>query len=297
MRPREIKNKIGLTQNILGVTQALELIAAVKMKKAMKSAIVSRPFAKKVFSLLKGLSQYQKFSKQESFYFEPGEGKKFLALVISSDRGFCGLYNKNILKFAEQEIREFNAAGEVEIVAVGKKTVTHFKKKNYELKNEFLGAEDYKEFEKSKKLAELLFNYYLRGEYQKIYFYYTHYINPFLQLPLRIQILPLDEKQIRETLKDIGDESPLEKGLDYTFEPSFHAIIDELVLQLVEFEIHHAVLEAQASEHAARMMAMKRAMDNAKEIIKNLTMEYNKARQAQITAEVSEITSAKEVTI
>lgn len=297
MRLRELKNKINLTQNIFGVTQALELISAVKMKRTMKLALGSRPFARKVVGILKRLSQYQKISGIESLYFKIKEAKKILVLVLSSDRGFCGSYNKNILRLAEQEIGDLKKEAEIEIIALGKKTGNYFKKKNYKLRAEFFDVEEYEKFEKAKALANLLFSYYQKGEYQKIYFYCTHYFTPFFQLPRRIQILPLEEEKFEEMLKKIAGESIAQDRLDYIFEPSFKEIVGQLVLQLMEFEIYHAILEAQASEHASRMMAMKRAMDNAKEIIKDLTLEYNKARQAQITAEVLEITSAKEATV
>lgn len=297
MRLREIKNKINLTQNIFGVTQALELISAVKMKRAVKSALGSRPFARKVVALLIRLCQYEQSLKMEPLYCQSRKTKKILALVMSSDRGFCGLYNKNILKFAEQEIKGFEKEGEVEIMAMGKKTVNYFKKRNYALKDVLLGVDGYENFEKVKPLADLLFKYYLQDEYQKIYFYCTHYFSPFFQLPRKIQILPLDTKKLEEMLEKLAGESFTQNQYDYIFEPSFKEIVGQLVLQLIEAEIYHAILEAQASEHASRMMAMKRAMDNAKEIIKDLTLEYNKARQAQITAEVLEITSAKEATI
>ncbi len=311
MRPRELKNKINLTQNILGVTQALELISAVKMKKAIKLALGSRPFARKVISILIKLSREQKALGIESLYFKPKEpegAEKILVLVMASDRGFCGLYNKNILKFAEQEIRELKKEGEVdpvrsgasngvEIIALGKKAVDYFKKRSYKIKSEFLGAENYGKLENSRALTELIFNYYKKAEYQKIYFYCTHYSNPFFQPPRKIQILPLDAEKLEEMLKKLAGESVAENKAGYIFEPSFKEIVGQMVLQLMEFEIYHAILEALASEHTSRMFAMKRAMDNAKEIIKGLTLQYNKARQAQITAEVSEITSAKEATV
>lgn len=299
MRPRELKNKINLTQNILGVTQALELISAVKMKKALKLALGSRPFARKVISILIKLSREQKTSGIESLYFKPEEhkgAKKILVLVMASDRGFCGLYNKNILKLAEQEIKELKKEGEIEIIALGKKAVDYFKKRNYKIKDEFFGAEDYGKFENSKVLTQLLFRYYKEGEYREIYFYCTHYSSPFFQPPRKIQILPLDAEKLEEMLKKFAGESVAESKIEYIFEPSFKEIVGQLVLQLMEFEIEHAILEALASEHVSRMFAMKRAMDNAKEIIKGLTLQYNKARQAQITAEVLEITSAKEAT-
>lgn len=297
MRLPEIKNKIGLTQSIFGVTKALELVSAVKMKRATKLALGSRPFARKVVGILKRLSEYEESSKEVPFYFVPAEGKKILAVVIGSNKGFCGLYNKNILKFAEKEVVEFKKEAEVEIMAIGKKTINYFKKKNFHIRAEFLEVEDYEKFEKVKPLAALLFKYYREGEYQKILLYGTHYFNPFFQVPRKIQVLPLKKAVFAEMLEKLAGESVVEKRCEYIFEPSLKEIIEQLVLRLIEFEIYHAILEANASEHASRMMAMKRAMDNAKEIIKDLTLEYNKSRQAQITAEVCEITSAKEATI
>jgi len=314
MRLREVKNKINLTQNIFGVTQALELISAVKMKRAVKSALASRPFARKVVEILIRLGEYQKFFETKSLYFQTKKVnplysspsreprlsngvKKILAIVLASDRGFCGLYNKNILKFAEEEIEELKKEGEVEIITLGKKAINFFKKKNEKIKAEILGVEKYEKFEAVKLLVEPLFRYFQQDEYQKICFFGTHYFSPFFQLPRKIQILPLDVKKLEEMLKKLTGQSLAKNQYNYIFEPSYKEIVSQLILQLIETEIYHAILEAQASEHASRMMAMKRAMDNAKEIIKDLTLEYNKARQAQITAEVSEITSAKEATV
>ncbi|MDI6591979.1 MAG: ATP synthase F1 subunit gamma [Patescibacteria group bacterium] len=296
MRLLEIKNKINLTQNIYGLTQALELISAVRMKRLVKLAVNSRPLVQKVIAILKRLSQYQKISKIKSIYFQSKRIKKILVLVLASDRGFCGFYNRNILKLAEKEIKELEKEGKVEIIAIGKKAVNFFKKAGYQLKEEILDQKEYQKFEKVRDLTERLFQDYQKNEYQKIYFYCTHYFTPFYQLPRKIQVLPLEEKNLDEMLKKIAGITLIEKSPDYIFEPSAKEILDKLVSELMEFEIYHAILEALASEEASRMMAMKRAMDNAKEIVKDLILKYHKARQFQITAEVCEITTAKEAT-
>ena len=309
---KEIKQKINSTQRISQVTGALELISAVKMRKSQKIALGSRPFAQKVIEILKRLSKYQQEClEKNSFYFQTRELKKILIVVVSSDKGFCSSFNKNILKFAETEInkiqeefaREKVAPPEIEIMAVGKKAIAFAKKKNLKIKVEFTGIGDYGTLEETKPIAGLLLRYFQENKYQKIYLFYTDFISSFIQKPKKIQLLPLIPESFQEMLKNVtlAEKSPraefLEnnsKNYDYVLEPSPEKIFESLVPQLLEFEIYHTVLEANASEHSARMMAMRNACDNANDIIKDLTLNYNKVRQNQITAEVSEISSAKE---
>ena len=322
---KEIKQKINSTQRISQVTGALELISAVKMRKSQKIALCSRPFAQKVIEILKRLSEYQQEClEKNSFYFQTRELKKILIVVVSSDKGFCSSFNKNILKFAETEINkiqeEFIKEGEVtplrlqdglspeiEIMAVGKKAIAFSKKKNFKVKVEFSGIGDYGKIEETKPIADLLLRYFQEDKYQKIYLFYTDFVSSFIQKPKKIQLLPLVPESFQEMLKESTEVKLLQKqeqkfnfcnsnseNYDYILEPSPEKIFESLVPQLLEFEIYHIILEANASEHSARMMAMKNACENANEIIKDLTLNYNKVRQNQITAEVSEISSAKE---
>jgi F-type H+-transporting ATPase subunit gamma len=319
---KEIKQKINSTQRISQVTGALELISAVKMRKSQKIALDSRPFAQKVIEILKRLSDFQQECLQEnSFYFQKRELKKVLIVIVTSDKGFCSSFNKNVLKFAEKEInkmkkefaKENASVPEIEIMAIGKKAIAFAKKKNFQIKVEFTGIGDYGTLEETKPIAGLLLRYFQENQYQRICVFYTDFISSFIQKPRKMQLLPLRSEIFKEILKESAfaktamDKSVSEKSSeeyskvklpekfsDYVLEPSPGKIFESLVPQLLEFEIYHIILEANASEHSARMMAMRNACDNANDIIKDLTLNYNKVRQNQITAEVSEISSAKE---
>ncbi len=293
---KEIKQKINSTQRISQVTKALELVSAVKMKKAQTVALGSRPFARIVVEALKRLHEHQEeYLEQKSFYFHQREIKKILVAVVSSDKGFCGSFNQNILKFAEKEIKKMQAENEVEIMAVGKKAITFFKKRGYNVKVEFSGIGDYGKLAEVRPIARLFLRYFKEDEYQKICLFYTHFYSTLSQKPKKIQILPSVSEVFEELLEERAGEMDNNKKVDYIFEPSAAEVFDNLIPQLIEFEIHQTVLEANASEHSARMMAMKNASQNAGEIIKELTLDYNKVRQNQITSEISEISSAKEV--
>ena len=319
---KEIKQKINSTQRISQVTGALELISAVKMRKSQKIALGSRPFARKVIEILKRLSEYQQEClEKNSFYFQKRELKKVLIVIVSSDKGFCSSFNKNILKFAEKEINEMKkeftkekiSVPEIEIMAVGKKAIAFAKKKNFKVKVEFTGIGDYGTLEETKPIADLLLRYFQESQYQRICVFYTDFISSFIQKPRKMQLLPLCSESFKEILRESAyasaeasadksasasaktDKSAEEaRKADYVLEPSPGRIFETLVPQLLEFEIYHTILEANASEHSARMMAMRNACENAKDIIQDLTLNYNKVRQNQITAEVSEISSAKE---
>lgn len=305
---KEIKNKIASTKRISQVAKALELVSATKMKKAQKIAFDSRPFAKKAIRILNRLTAAQIEDMEEtSFYFKPRESEKILVAVLSSDKGFCGAFNNNILKFTEKEIRQIQKVekGAIEVMAIGKKAINYFKKRDYTVSVEFVGIGDFGKFEEVKPIADLFIRYFKECRYKKIYLFYTDFISSFIQVPKRVQVLPLVAGELKEMLdrpalsfKKNAFEEAEDSGqnrLDYIFEPSVLYVFNSLVPVLVEFEIYHAILEANAAEHSARMIAMKNASNNAYDVIADLTLEYNKARQNQITAELSEISSAKEV--
>lgn len=297
MKSKEIKQKIGSVQNISKITNAMGLVSAVKMGKAQNLAFNCRPFAFKACKILKKLSVYQKKEGLQSLYFKEKPVKKILAVAISSDRGFCGSFNKNILNYAYKKIQDLEKTAPVEIAAVGKKSSSFFKRKGCKIKIEFSGIGDFGKISEIRPFAELLVKYFEK-EYQKIYLISTNFISTFVQEPYMTQLLPLEEGSMEKLLKEQFPKNfnEIEENhfLEYVFEPSPKDIFESLVPELVIFEIYHSVLEANASEHSARMIAMKNASDNAKEIIKLLTLDYNKARQEQITSELGEITSAKE---
>lgn len=313
MNLREIKSKIKSNQRISHVTKALQMVSAVKMRKAQKMALDSRPFAQKVMNLLKKLAEYQeKYGEMTPFYFgENKESNKILVVVSSSDKGFCGNFNNNLLRFAEHEVsklekgsKQDSSSREIEVFPIGKKANNFFKKKEFPIKAEFNGMGDYGEFNEIKPVADVLINYFETGEYRKIYLFWTDFISSFLQKPRKAQLLPIKSKVYKKLLenspvyesedKKYSQDKEEGKILDYIFEPSVKEVYNNLSVQMIEHIVYHSILENNASEHSARMIAMKNAHDNATELIDNLTLKYNKVRQNQITSEVCEINSARQ---
>jgi F-type H+-transporting ATPase subunit gamma len=294
---REVKKKIRVVENVHQITSALELISSVKMRKAEKLALQSRPFTRKVLEILLKLQNYQEEFKKTSIYFKENKSKKNLMVVISSDKGFCGAFNKIILNFAQSQIDKEKD----EIFAVGKKAIRFFRKRNYNVVMEFFGIGDYGEFEEVKPIADILLKSFLEGKYGKIYLFYMDFISPFKRKPRKFLVLPLDWENLMNLLKDYqlrqkklesSDFKP--KVLDYILEPNATAILEGMVPLLIQYLIYHSILEANASEHSARMFAMREASKNAKEILENLKLLYFKERQNLITNEILEISAAKE---
>lgn len=290
METKEIRRKIESVNNIRELTGALETLSALKMKKAQKIALASRPFAQKITYLLNRLDPVLKTKK--SVFLEEKEVKDILFLVISSDRGFCGSFNQNIVKLAEKELSALKSKDiKIEILPIGKKGISFFKKKGYSFNLNFTGIGDYGELEELKPISDFLIKSYLENKFQKIYFVYTDFVSSLLQKPKLIQILPF----VKENFRDFLKEEVSKKEEELIIEPSYQVLADEIVPQLVEYLIYQCVLESNASEHSARMMAMRNASENAQKKVEELRLLFNKARQEQITREVCEISLVKEV--
>ena len=301
MRLKEIKGKINVTQGLSKITRALELVSAVKMRKAQRFALDSRPFAQMVLEILGKLDSYPQ-EKKKSIYFQKKTVDKTLAVVISSDKGFCGAFNKNILSFAQKSIKKLE---KVEIFALGKKAIRFFQNEGHPVLVGFSGIGDYGKIEETRAIADKILDYFQRGAFQEILLFYTDFVSSFTQKPRKMRLLPLEMEVIKEMLENyqLKNSPNIEKSRSFSgqeyqdlLEPSPKEVFDELVPRLITYLIHHCVLEANASEHSSRMMAMRRANENADDILRRLTLEYNKARQTHITEEVCEIGAAKEAT-
>ena len=291
MELKEIKRKTDSVRNIWKLTCALETLSALKMKKAQKIALLSRPFAEKTAQILETLES--SFNEIKSIFFEEKEKiNKILAVVLASDRGFCGSFNHNVLNAAEKEIREIKKEKEVEVLPIGKKATSYFKKRGYDIKFNFFGIGDYGELEDIKIISDFLVKNFSENKFQEVYLFYTDFISTFYQKPKAVRSLPIKKETLKEFLKE--EVLPKEK-IDFLIEPSVEILAREIIPQLIEYLIYQAVLEANAAEHSARMMAMRNASENAQEKVIELNLEYNKARQEQITSEVCEISSTKEV--
>jgi len=292
MELKEIKRKIDSVRNIWKLTGALETLSALKKKKDQKITLLSRPFAEKVAQILEEIDSSR--LEEKTVFFDERKGNKVLSMILASDKGFCGSFNQNILKFSEKTIEEIKKEKEVEVLPVGKKTISYFKEREYKMVHSFFGIGDFGELEDIKMIADFLVEVFLKNKYQEIYLFYTHFISTFLQKPKLIKLLPLDRSYLLE-FRRIDERTAVKKEKDFLIEPSRRQLFEEIVPQLVEYLIYQAILEGNAAEHSARMMAMRNASENAEEKVRELNLSYNKARQEQITAEVCEVSSAKEV--
>jgi len=289
---RDIRRRIKSVKSTAQITKAMELVAAAKMKKAQDQAIAGRGYADKLNKVLVNLKAN---TEEESHpLLAKREGNKELMLVISTGRGLCGGLNTNLYKKVIAA-----SAADTEYVTSGKKVRQSLAKTGKKIVADWEVA-DPVPFNDAKPIAKFLTEKFLSGEYDKISVAFNNFISTLTQTPWVSQLLPikasgLAEKQEYEGVgKDGigGTENEGGLGTDYEFEPSAEGVLDKLLPLYINFQIYQMLVEARASEHSARMVAMKAATDNAKSMVKDLTLEYNKARQAAITAELLEITTA-----
>lgn len=288
MELKEISRKIESVNNIWKLTSALETLSALKMKRAQKVALSSRPFYEKISELLVKLKPF--LEERKTTFLKERKVEKILFAVVTSDRGFCGSFNQNILRMAEKEIESFKASSEIQIFPIGKKGSRFFKKRGYKIDFNFFGIGDWAQLEEIKPISDFLIKGFVENKFQKIYLIYTHFISTLSQKPRIIQLLPLKKEDLEEfcNLESSGKEN------EFLIEPSSEILVEEIIPQLVEYLIYQHILESNASEHSARMIAMRNASENAKKKNDDLKLEYNKARQEDITSEVLEVSSAKE---
>jgi F-type H+-transporting ATPase subunit gamma len=301
---QKIKQHIKSVKNIGQITKAMELVAATKMRRAEEIALSSRPYSFLALDLLGSLSKLEGVVLPE--ILTKRKIKKTAVVVITSDKGLAGAFNNNVLKKFDAFIKKDGVENKI-FIAVGKKAGDYLLKFNpYKI---FLKYGDYTKIEQIKPLAELLINGFLNKEWDRVLVFSMHFKSALSQVPLMQEILPVDFNSVLKTLEEIipetGKFSEYKKekqlfafknlkALDYLIEPSPEILLDELGKHLILIQIYHLILEANASEHAARRFAMKNAGDNAQKLSFELNLFYNKARQDAITKELIEITSGVE---
>jgi F-type H+-transporting ATPase subunit gamma len=291
MELKEVKAKIGSVKNISEITSAMETFSALKMKKTQKRFSESKSFSEEMSRVLKNMRKALK--EHKSVFFEERSVKNILVCVVASDRGFCGSFNAGLLKFADKEIAKIRQEGEVEIMPIGKKAVKHYLKTE-RVRYSFSGVGDYWEFKQTKEISDFVTKAFLENKYQKVYIFYTHFYSSFVQKPSMAQLFPMEDQTVENFLKKEDKGETTNHSPDYLLEPSPTVILDEVIPVFVEYLIYQFILSANTSEHSARMMAMRNASDNARDLLEGLRLVYNKARQQQITSEVCEISSTKE---
>lgn len=273
---REIKRQIKSIQNMKQITKAMEMVAASKLKRAQNSAESARPYAEKLKEMVSSIAASTR--DIEHPLLQARKVKKTGYLVITSDRGLAGGYNANLLRKVMQIIRERHSSPEeYSILVVGRKGKDYFKRRNIPVIDEVTGLSDSPTFADIKPLTSAAVKYYENGAYDELYLVYNQFINALSQLPVEKKLLPLDDVH-----HDAVEAS-------YEYEPSAAGVLEVLLPKYAETLIFSALLEGKASEFGAKMTAMGAATKNATKMINSLTVTYNRARQAAITQEISEI--------
>ncbi len=296
---KNIKRRIKAAKNISQITKAMEMVAASKMRKAQLKALASRPYATKLEEVLRRMSIVIDTGKHFLLSQRPAstETNTIAIMIITPDKGLCGGLNSNIFRFLEtfeKQLNQLHADVPVKYkyIAVGKKIREYILKSGRVLHAEFTTLPDRPLYEDILPISHLLLEGFKLGEFYKVYLLYTDFINTLSQKPRSIKLLPIDAEDLAINLLTGTSQNPTPIS-EYVFEPSSDTILDWLLPYYFELSVYQKILEAQASEHSARMVSMRNASDNAKDILHFLNLEYNRKRQSTITNEIADIVTSR----
>jgi F-type H+-transporting ATPase subunit gamma len=280
---KEIRTKIKSVENTRKITKAMEMVAASKMRKAQDRMRAARPYGEKIRTVTANLSHANPDYRHPFLVDRQGSdksAKKVGVIVVTSDKGLCGGLNTNVLRLAVNRMKEWESAGQkIQASAIGQKGLGFLQRYGAEMVSHVTGLGDKPHLEKLIGPVKVQLDAYSEGKIDALYLCYTRFINTMKQEPVCEQLLPLTGERLGAP----------ETQWDYLYEPDPKTVLDELLVRYIEALIYQAVAENMASEQSARMVAMKAATDNAKNVISELKLIYNKARQAAITKEISEI--------
>lgn len=294
----EIRRKIRSIKSTRQITRAMELVAASKMKRAIANTTALRPFATHALSLLLLLSETEITEERASRVVEGEASQKALVILITSDRGLCGGFNTLLFKhLLEAEKREIalNPDRTFDYIALGKKGQDFLSRTGRTIVGSYPGLTNNARFDEVLPIAKTAINGFHEGQYDRVILSYQLFKSALVQKPIFTQLLPFSKRIFEETLAEQweGIDKELDTKTEFVFEPSKEFILKNLLPRLTEMQIYQAVLEATASEHSSRMVAMKNATNNASDLIDTLTLIYNQARQAGITQEIAEISAGR----
>jgi F-type H+-transporting ATPase subunit gamma len=282
---KEVRNRISSVSSTQQITKAMKMVSAAKLKRATNAIVQLRPYANKLKELLANLSA--SLEDGSSPYLQEREPVRVLVVVVSSNRGLAGAFNANVIKTANNLIAEKYSkqlqAGNVSIVAIGKKSQEYYQRRKYNVignNNDLYLALN---FENASKITESIMEGFIKGEYDRVELVYNHFRNAAVQYLIAEQLLPVPKPEKQDEVKTAN--------VDYILEPSQEEIVAQLIPKNIKIQLYRAVLDSNASEHGARMTAMDKATENAGDLLKALKLAYNQARQAAITTELTEIVS------
>ncbi len=280
---KEIKSRITSVKSTIQITSAMKMVSAAKLKKAQDAIIQLRPYSNKLTEIMSSVSSASEDSSQNK-YLEVRDVNKTLLVPITSNRGLCGGFNANIIKKTIEIEKELNSRSELTILSIGKKSSEFFKKNKYNVHSTHDDVFQDVNYEDVSKIAELILNDFANENFDKVILVYNQFKNAATQIVMQEDFLPLNKTQTENS----------QEAVDYIYEPGKNEILNELIPKSLKTQLFKAILDSNASEHGARMTAMHKATDNATELKNELTLSYNKARQAAITGEILEIVGGAE---
>ena len=292
---REIRRRIRSVKNISQVTRAMQMVAASKMRRAQEQVLATRPYSEKAWEILTHLAAQRGVDETIHPLLQAREEIQAVGMVfITADRGLCGGYNHNMIQKAREFIAELPCP--VELITVGKRGRDAMVRLGYEVIAEFSGLPPQPGLLDITAIARTAINGFIGDRYDAVYLAHTDFVNTLIQRPEVWQLLPIRPLHLGPTpsSKYQGAPTLLPTTLEYIYEPDPRTILDTVLPRFTELQVYQAVLESLASEHSARMVAMRNATENAKELLADLTLTYNRARQEAITTEMLDIVGGAE---
>jgi len=283
---KEVKTRISSVISTQQITKAMKMVAAAKLRKAQDNIMQMRPYAQKLGEVLENVSNG--LEAGENVFASSRIEEKVLIVAISSDRGLCGPFNSNVFKTVVERIHtkyetQYNA-GDLQVLTIGKKSTEFFKKRKFNVIDDFSDIFSHLSFEKARLAAEFVMKEFSEEKFDKVDLVYNEFKNIGTQILVTEQLLPLQESS--------SEEANLHN--DFIYQPNQEVLVEELIPKSIKVQFYKAILESNASEHGARMTAMDKATENADELLKDLKLTYNQTRQAAITKEILEIVAGAE---
>jgi F-type H+-transporting ATPase subunit gamma len=278
---REIRRRIRSVKNMTQITRAMEMVSASKMRRAQRNVLATRPYADRLFDVMGELTARAVGARRGTLLEVRPNVTKIGLIVVTPDKGLTGAMITNVVRRAGRFLLDERGKGrQLEVLAVGKKGRDFLVRTGQNLVAEVTKLGDYPKLVDTLGIATSVISGFREGRYDEVYVIYSEFVNTLVQRPALKRLLPVEPPN-----------EAIEKQVDYTYEPSQEEVMQDLLPRFVEVQLYQAILESIASEHSARMVAMRNATDNAKDLTRDLTLSYNKTRQANITKEVSEIAS------
>lgn len=290
---RVIKRRIKSIRSTRKIMKAMELVAGSKMRKTTQLTLSTRPYAASLEALLQETRARITDPRHPLLVGRPrkaGQSLSTLIVVAASDRGLCGGFNSQLLKKVT-ELVHARAEDRIEVITVGRRAEQGVRRLNQQLSASFEAISNAPSFERAAPVAQLAYDGFISAKYDRVFVVFTQFKSALVQIPSMQQLLPMVPEAELERISSAFEEEPMEART--LFEPSTDAVLNQLLPRLLEIQIYRTLLESSASEHSARMMAMKSAGDAAKEMLGDLTLTLNQARQGAITQEISEISAGK----